>query len=81
MKEDRGMKLHRVFLIAFLTSAFAVLGCGDSGSKSASEVCDACGNSNLKGACESAYNTCVAADPGGNVQEKCTAAGLAACGI
>lgn len=47
------MKLHRVFLIAFLTSAFAVLGCGDDGGQSASAVCDACDNSNLRGACES----------------------------
>jgi hypothetical protein len=76
------MKLHRVFLIAALTGAFAVVGCdSDSSGQSASEVCDACDNSNLKGACESAYNTCIAADPGGNVQEKCAAAGLAACGI
>ena len=61
------MKLYRVFLIALMTSAFAVVGCGDSGGggQSASEVRDACDNSNLKGACESAYNTCVAADPGG----------------
>jgi len=76
------MKLHRVFLIAVLTGAFAVVGCDSgSGGQSASEVCDECDNSNLKGACESAYNTCIAADPGGNVQEKCAAAGLAACGI
>ena len=75
------MKLHRVFLIAFLTSAFAVLGCGDDGGQSASDVCDACDNSNLKGVCESTYNTCIAADPGANVEEKCAAAGLAACGI
>ena len=76
------MKLRRVFMIALMTSAFAVVGCGDSGSgQSASEVCDACDNSNLKGVCESTYNTCIAADPGANVEEKCAAAGLAACGI
>ena len=34
------MKLYRVFLIALMTSAFAVVGCGDSNdSKSASSVC------------------------------------------
>jgi len=73
------MKLHRVFLIAFLTSAFAVLGCGDDGGQSASDVCDACDNSNLKGACESAYNTCRNVDAGGH--EECVVIGLAACGI
>ena len=67
-------------MIALMTSAFAVIGCDSGSGQSASEVCDAC-VSNLKGACESAYNTCIAADPGGNVQEKCAAAGLAACGI
>ena len=72
------MKLYRVFLIALMTSAFAVVGCGDSG-QSASEVCDACDNLNLKGACESAYNTCRNVDRGG--YEECVALGLAACGI
>ena len=74
------MKLRRVFMIALMTSAFAVVGCGDSGSgQSASEVCDACDNSNLKGACESAYNTCRNVDRGS--QEECVVIGLAACGI
>jgi len=73
------MKLHRVFLIAFLTSAFAVLGCGDDGGQSASAVCDACDNSNLRGACESTYNNCINVDRGGH--EECAALGLAACGI
>ena len=54
------MKLRRVFMIALMTSAFAVVGC-DSGSGggggSASEVCDECDNSNFRPACESAYNT------------------------
>ena len=72
------MKLYRVFLIALMTSAFAVVGCGDSG-QSASEVCDACDNSNFKGACESAYNTCRNVDRGS--QDECVVIGLAACGI
>ena len=72
------MKLYRVFLIALMTSAFAVVGCGDSG-QSASEVCDACEISNLRGACESAYNTCRNVDRGS--QDECVVIGLAACGI
>ncbi|MBW1755885.1 MAG: hypothetical protein JRE45_20165 [Deltaproteobacteria bacterium] len=72
------MKLHRVFLIALMTSAFAVLGCGDSG-QSASEVCNACDNQNFKAACETAYDTCIRIDGGGH--EECVVVGLAACGI
>ena len=75
------MKLRKVFMIALMTGAFAVVGCdSDSNSgQSASEVCDACDVSNLKGACESAYNTCRNVDSGG--QEECVIIGLAACGI
>ena len=73
------MKLRRVFMIALMTSAFAVVGCDSDSGQSASEVCDACDNSNLKGACESAYNTCRNVDSGG--QEECVIIGLAACGI
>ena len=61
-----------------MTSAFAVVGCGDSG-QSASEVCDACEISDLRGACESAYNTCRNVDRGS--QDECVVIGLAACGI
>lgn len=71
------MKLSRVFVIALMIGAFAVLGCGDSG-QSASEVCDACEVSSLRGACESAFNTCINVDRGGH--EECVAAGLLACG-
>ena len=68
------MKLHRVFLIALMTSAFAVVGCGDS---SASEVCKACDNSNLRAACEATYNNCINVDRGGH--EECKALALADC--
>ena len=73
------MKLYRLFLIVLMTSAFALIGCGDNGGQSASEVCDACDNQNLKGACESTYNNCINVDRGGS--EECAALGLAACGI
>ena len=71
------MKLYRVFLIALMTSAFAVLGCGDNG-QSASEVCDACDVPALRGECESFFNTCIAADPGSS--EECIPTALARCG-
>lgn len=73
------MKLYRLFLIVLMTSAFALIGCGDNGGQSASEVCDACDNQNLKGACESTYNNCINVDRGGS--EECAVLGLAACGI
>lgn len=72
------MKLSRLFLMVLMTSTFALIGCGDDGGQSASEVCDACDNQNLKGACETAYNTCINVDRGGS--EECVAAGLLACG-
>jgi len=55
------MKLHRVFLIALMTSALALVGCGDDGGgggQSASEVCDKCENQSDKPLCEAAYNQC-----------------------
>jgi hypothetical protein len=72
------MKLYRVFLIALMTSAFAVVGCGDSG-QSASDVCKACDNDAQRGECESTYNRCVNVDKGDD--EECKVLALADCGI
>lgn len=72
------MKLYRVFLIVLMTSAFAVVGCGDSG-QSASDVCDACNVQAKRGDCERVYNLCIEDDAGS--QEDCVAAGLASCAI
>ena len=71
------MKLHRVFLIALMTSAFAVVGCGDS--NDASSVCKACDNDAQRGECESTYNRCINVDQGGH--EECKVLALADCGI
>jgi hypothetical protein len=76
---DGTMKLYRGFLMVLVAGAFAVIGCGSSGGGSASEVCDACDNQNLKGVCESAYNTCLNVDGGGH--EECVVIALATCGI
>jgi len=73
------MKLRRVFMIALMTSAFAVVGCGDSGSQSASDVCKACDNPARSGVCEATYNTCINVDRGGS--EECKVLALADCGI
>ena len=72
------MKLSTLILISAFAGALSVLGC-DSNSQSASEVCNACDSSALRGACESAYNNCVNVDRGGH--EECAALALAACGI
>ena len=72
------MKLSKLFLIALLSSTFALLGC-DSSSSNASSVCDACDNSALKGACESVYNVCIQDDAGS--AEDCAIAALLACGV
>ncbi|MBW2380292.1 MAG: hypothetical protein JRG70_12195 [Deltaproteobacteria bacterium] len=72
------MNLSTLILIWAFGGALAVLGC-DSDSQSASEVCNACDNSALRGACESAYNNCVNVDRGGH--EECAVLALAACGI
>jgi hypothetical protein len=81
------MKLHRVFLIALMTSVFAVVGCGDDaasggngGNGDASTACSTCDAPDRIPQCEERYDACVAADPGGNVQEKCTLAALEECG-
>ena len=71
------MKLYRVFLIVLMTSAFAVVGCGDS--NDASSVCKGCVNSNLIAACEAKYNNCRNVDRGGH--EECSALALLDCAL
>ena len=73
------MKLRRVFMIALMTSAFAVVGCGDNGDGNASSVCSACDSDALKPNCETVYNVCIQDDVGSS--EDCAAAALAACGV
>ena len=55
------MKLYRVFLIALMTSAFAVLGCGDS--NDAKSACAACEEAR-RNVCENDYNECIRAGGG-----------------
>ena len=73
------MKLYRVFLIVLMTSAFAVVGCGDSGGDAANAcsgpICQA--NSALKQTCEREFNECV--QRGVNTEE-CLAAAALVCG-
>ena len=71
------MKLHRVFLIALMTSVFAVAGCGDG--QSASSVCGACDVPDRTSACETRYNNCIAAEP--NDQEECAVVALEQCSV
>ena len=72
------MKLYKVFLIVLMTSAFAVLGCGDSGgSESASSVCSACDAQDRIPACEERYDECRALDRAG---EECAVVALEQCG-
>jgi uncharacterized protein YgiB involved in biofilm formation len=74
------MKLHRLFLVALMASAFAIVGCGDNnGGGDASSVCDACDADALKPSCETAYNVCIQEDV--LSAEDCVAAGLLACGV
>lgn len=60
------MKLHRLFLMALLTTTFAVLGCGDSGGSGnggAGAACDGplCQASEAsRTLCVTTYNECVA---------------------
>ena len=67
------MKLHRVFLIALMTSVFALAGCGDS----ASDVCDDCENQSDKPLCETAYNQCKDLPN----QDECVLGSLALCSV
>jgi len=73
------MKLHRIFLVALMASAFAVVGCGDDGGGDASSVCDACDSAALKPTCETVYNVCIQDDAGSS--EDCAVGALAACGV
>jgi hypothetical protein len=68
------MKLYRVFLIVLMTSAFAVLGCGDSGSD-ASSACASCPEAR-KEVCEIDYNDCIQV---GGTQAACENAVRADC--
>lgn len=52
----------------------------DSGSGgSASDVCDGCDNSSLRGVCEQVYKVCIQDDVGSS--EDCAVAALLACGV
>jgi hypothetical protein len=73
------MKLHRVFLIALMTSVFAVVGCGDSGGN-AGNACSGArcqANDVLRGTCEAEYNDCIAR---GVNEGECVVAAEAICG-
>jgi hypothetical protein len=73
------MKLYKVVLIALMTSAFAVLGCGDGGGD-AGQACSGVrcqNNSALRQACEEEFNECV--ERGVNTEE-CFLGAAAACG-
>jgi len=72
------MRLRRLFFVALVTGAFAVLGCGDD--QNASEVCAAGDAQSLRGECERIFNPCVETGDAGS-HEDCAAAGLAACGV
>jgi hypothetical protein len=68
------MKLHRVFLIALLTSVFAVVGCGGGGGD-ASNACSSCPEARRE-VCEIDYNDCIQV---GGTQENCENAVRADC--
>ena len=67
------MKLYKVFLIVLMTSAFAVVGCGDS--NDAKSACAACEEA-LRDACENDYNECI---QGGGSQDRCAELARADC--
>ena len=69
------MKLHRVFLIALMTSVFAVAGCGGSGD--ASNACASCPEARRE-VCEIDYNDCIQV---GGTQEKCENGVRADCAL
>ena len=54
---------------------------GGDGGDGAAEVCELCENETLKPNCMDAYDNCIASDPGGNVEEKCTTFALSKCRI
>ena len=74
------MKLHRVFLIALMTSVFAVAGCGDSGGGNAGNACSGpiCqANDVLRGTCEAEFNDCINRNVN---EEECLLAAELVCG-
>jgi hypothetical protein len=74
------MKLYKVFLIVLMTSAFAVVGCGDGGGGDAGNACSGpiCrANDVLRGTCEAEFNDCI--ERGVNTEE-CFAAAALVCG-
>ena len=68
------MKLYRVFLIVLMTSAFAVVGCGDS--NDAKSACATCETEARRDACEIDYNECIQAGLG---KESCENAARGDC--
>ena len=73
------MKLHRVFLIALMTSVFAVVGCGDSGGNAGNAcsgpICQA--NDGLRATCEAEFNDCINRNVN---EEECLLAAELVCG-
>ena len=73
------MKLYRVFLIALMTSAFAVVGCGDSGGNAGNAcsgpICQA--NDVLRGTCEAEFNECIER---GTREQECIVGAELVCG-
>jgi hypothetical protein len=67
------MNLYKVFLIVLMTSAFAVVGCGDS--NDAKSACAACAEAR-RDICENDYNECIQAGLG---KENCQEAAAADC--
>ena len=61
-------------------SGTAGTGGGGTGTDFCAEQCDS-PNPDAITDCENTYTTCVAEDPGGNVEEKCRTAGLLRCDI
>jgi hypothetical protein len=55
-------------------------GGGGTGTDFCAEQCDSTNPSAITD-CENTYTTCIAEDPGGNVEEKCRTAGLLRCDI
>ena len=77
------MKLHRVFLIALMTGAFAVAGCGDSGGNGGVDASSACSgpiceaNDVLRATCETGFDRCIETNPN---EEECLVVAEATCG-
>ena len=81
------MKLHRFFLIALMTSVFAVVGCGDDGGDSGGGdsggngsvgSCDECENQSDIPLCEASYNRCILTNPN---EGECAVGALLTCEV